>query len=47
MTDRLAIVLGLVILAAFALDFALNHGDASMFLLRKFAAFIEYLSFWR
>tara|TARA_R110002096_G_scaffold13722_20_gene48364 strand:+ start:4724 stop:4867 length:144 start_codon:yes stop_codon:yes gene_type:complete len=47
MSNRLAIILGLVILAAVALDIVLNDNQASLFLLRKFATFIEYLSFWR
>ena len=47
MTDKLAIWLGLIILAAVFGDIALNGGDALLFLLRKFAVFIEYLSFWR
>ncbi len=41
----------LILLAAFivliAADTILNHGSASLFLLRKLADFVEYLSFWR
>ena len=47
MTDRLAIWLGLVLAAAILGDIVLNSGAAMLFLLRKFDAFIEYLSFWR
>ncbi|WP_199743687.1 hypothetical protein [Pseudorhodobacter sp. E13] len=47
MTDKLAIWLGLAVLAAIVGDIFLNHGAALLFLLRKFAVFIEYLSFWR
>ena len=47
MTNRLAIGLGAVILIALALDILGNDGHAMLFLLRKFADFIEYLSFWR
>lgn len=47
MTDRLAIALGLVILALIAVDVSINDSHALLFLLRKFADFIEYVSFWR
>ncbi|WP_168199244.1 hypothetical protein [Pseudorhodobacter turbinis] len=47
MTNTLAIWLGIVIAAAVFGDFILNGGDAALFLLRKFAVFIDYLSFWR
>jgi hypothetical protein len=47
MTDRLAIILGLLIFAAVGLDILANDGRALMFALRKFADFIEYVSFWR
>jgi hypothetical protein len=47
MTDRLAIILGLLIIAVVGLDIIANDGRALMFALRKFADFIEYISFWR
>jgi len=47
MTDKLAVWLGLLIAAAILGDMLLNGGAALLFLLRKFAVFIEYLSFWR
>jgi len=47
MTDKLAIWMGLIIVAAVLGDIFLNGGTALLYLLRKFAAFIEYLSFWR
>jgi hypothetical protein len=47
MTDRIAISLGLLILAAIGWDLLANDSRAFLFLLRKFADFIEYLSFWR
>ena len=47
MTNKLALWLGLVIIAAIVGDILLNSGAALLFLLRKLAVFIEYLSFWR
>lgn len=47
MTNKLALWLGLLITAAVLGDIFLNGGAALLFLLRKFAIFIEYLSFWR
>lgn len=47
MTNKLAFWLGLVIVAAILGDILLNGGTAMLFLLRKLAVFIEYLSFWR
>ncbi|SEM84404.1 hypothetical protein SAMN05216227_100392 [Pseudorhodobacter antarcticus] len=47
MTNTLAIWLGFVIVAAVLADIILNSGGALLFLLRRFAVFIEYLSFWR
>ena len=47
MTDRLAIVLGLVIVAAIAADLIANSGQALMFLLKKFADMVEWMAFWR
>ncbi|WP_323006857.1 hypothetical protein [Pseudorhodobacter sp.] len=47
MTNTLAIWLGMLIFAAILGDIFLNGGEALMFILRKFAVFIEYLSFWR
>lgn len=47
MTDRIALVLGLVIVLSGAADLVLNDGGASMFLLRKFVDMVEWLAFWR
>ncbi|MDN5789228.1 hypothetical protein [Pseudorhodobacter sp.] len=47
MTDKLAIWLVLLIVAAILGDIFLNQGAALLFLLRKFAVFVEYLQFWR
>ena len=47
MTDRIALSLGLIILAAIAADLALNDARAMLFLLMKFADMVEWLAFWR
>lgn len=47
MTNKLAIILGLVILGAIATDLLANGGVAVMFLLKKFANMVEWLAFWR
>jgi hypothetical protein len=46
-TDRVAFGLALIIFVAFGADQLLNHGDATMFLLRKLEDLIIYVSFWR
>ncbi len=46
-TDRTALVLAIVILAAFGLDGVINGGAATMFLLRKCVDMVEYVAFWR
>jgi hypothetical protein len=47
MTNKLALWLGLIIFVAILGEFILNGGAATVFLLRKFAVFIDYVSFWR
>jgi hypothetical protein len=47
LTDRIALVLGLVIVLAGAADLILNDGTALMFLLRKLTDMVEWLAFWR
>lgn len=46
MTNRIAIVLALIILAAIAANFVFGWG-LHVFLGRKFAALTEWLAFWR
>ena len=46
-TDRIALVMALVIFAATGADILLNDGIASLFLLRKLEHLIIYLQFWR
>lgn len=47
MTNRIALVLALLILAALAIDL-LIYGDAHLiFLGKKFLQFLEWIAFWR
>jgi hypothetical protein len=46
-TDRIALILGLVIVAAILGDIFANGGDALFFLSRKFVDMVEYLAIWR
>ena len=47
LTDRIAFVLAALIVALILGDIALNGSAGLVFALRKFADFVEYLSFWR
>ncbi|WP_199178502.1 hypothetical protein [Acidimangrovimonas sediminis] len=47
MTDRLALILGLLLVLMFGADFLFNHGDATLFLARKLTELVDYLEFWR
>ena len=47
MTNRIAVVLGLLIIAAIMLDGYLFGSDHFIFLAKKFSALIEWLAFWR
>ena len=47
MTNRLAVWIGLILLASIIADFALNGGSATVFLVRKFLDLIEWVAFWR
>lgn len=47
MTNRIALVLGLMILAMFAVDAIFFTGELPVFLGKKITTLIEYLSFWR
>lgn len=47
MTNRIAVILGLIIIAAIIIDVAV-YGDAHMiFLGKKFAELLEWIAFWR
>lgn len=47
MTDRIALVLALVIVAALVADQALNGGAALLYLFGKFTQLVDNLIFWR
>ena len=47
MTDRLAIILGVLIVVMIGLDLMLNEGSVLLFLALKFAALVDWLVFWR
>ena len=47
MTDRLALILALLIAAAMAADVLFNGSTAIVFLLHKFENLVEYAAFWR
>ena len=47
MTNMIAAVLALMILALFALDALVLHWNLPLFLGRQMLVFIEWLSFWR
>ena len=47
MTNRLAVIFAIVIIAALVADRILNDGVATMFLLRKGMDLINTLVFWR
>ena len=47
MSDRTAWTLVAIVFLAFLADVVLLGGQTSFFLAKKFAALIDYLSFWR
>ncbi|WP_022703498.1 hypothetical protein [Pseudorhodobacter ferrugineus] len=47
MTNKLAVWLGMLIFVAVLGDIFLNGGASLLFLMRKFAVFIDFVSFWR
>jgi hypothetical protein len=47
LNNRTAYGLAGLIFAAVAIDFALNNGDAFVFLVLKFLDLMEYAMFWR
>ncbi len=46
MTDRLAVILALIILLLIGLDILINSGNALIFLMRKLGDLINYIKFW-
>lgn len=47
MTDRIALALGAVVLAALAADIGLNDSAALIFLGRKGTDLVQWIVFWR
>jgi hypothetical protein len=47
MTNRLALVLVIVVVALLAADGLLNGGAASLFVARKLTVLVDYIAFWR
>ncbi len=47
MTDRIALVLALLIAAAIGVDLVVNGGQACLFLLRKLSDLVQYVMIWR
>lgn len=47
MTNQIAVFLGMVIILAFVVDALFYGGTLPLFLMRQFAALIEWVSFWR
>jgi hypothetical protein len=47
MTNTLALIIGIIIAALLAFDYYLYDWANTVFLLRKFAALIEWMAFWR
>lgn len=47
MTNKIALFLGITLLAGILADVVLNSGDALVFLGKELFLLIEYLAFWR
>ncbi len=47
MTDRIAVVLGLIIIGAIVLDLLFFGTEHLVFLAKKFAELLEWVAFWR
>lgn len=47
MNNTLALILGVLIVAAVAVDVILFGGDTMLFLGKKMAELIEWMAFWR
>jgi len=46
-TDRIALGLGLLLIAAIAADILANDSHGLLFLMKKFADMVEWMAFWR
>ena len=47
MTDRIALIFGIVLILLFGADFLLDGGQVTLFLAKKLAGLINYVQFWR
>lgn len=47
MNNKIAIILGIVIVGCILLDTLFNGGASLVFLGKKFAELIEWIAFWR
>ena len=47
MTNRLAIILGLIILAALVADREWLHAGLPLYLVQQMTGLVEWISFWR
>lgn len=47
MTNRLALVLGLLAIGALILDHLAFGGEGTLFMLQRGIAFLKWLAFWR
>ncbi|MDK3016420.1 hypothetical protein [Pseudodonghicola flavimaris] len=47
MTDKIALVLGLIIVAALVVDISVFGTVHLVFLAKKFADMLEWMAFWR
>jgi Na+/H+ antiporter NhaD/arsenite permease-like protein len=47
LTNPIALVLGLVLIAAIGADLLANDGAALMFAMRKFLDLLDWVVFWR
>lgn len=46
MTNRIAVILGIIIIAVLAIDHFQYHSELALFLGHKLIAFIDFLKFW-
>ncbi|SFN70470.1 hypothetical protein SAMN04487859_10797 [Roseovarius lutimaris] len=47
MTNKIALILGAIIVAALIADQVIHDGQGAVFLGRKLVLLIEYVAFWR
>ncbi len=47
MTNQIALVLAILVIAFFGTDYLLLDGSMSLFLAKKMLEFTEWLAFWR